>query len=302
MSKNNLILGVILIVLVAFAWAWTGPLKNQQQAKNQDKNFLAGISAAKVDKVIINNAGKTVELDKSGDNWTLAGEKKFGVDKNAASTLNSVLSEIGSAPVETVSANADKKSSFGADDSGLKIEVAQAGANFNFIVGKSTPDNSGTYISSPDASKTYQIAMDLNSVFGRGEWRDSSIFSFIPERSEKLRFQYPTQQFAVEKINNKWAAAKPYKFSVTDDKVAAILGVLANLSAAKIPTQTFTNTGLEKHSLIMQVTGGGFDNTLMFGDCTKDNLCYVKTAASDNIYLINKTDHDALAKKIADLK
>jgi len=166
----------------------------------------------------------------------------------------------------------------------LKIEVAQGGTNFNFVVGKSTPDNSGTYISSPDASKTYQIAIDLNSVFGRGEWRDSSIFSFIPERSEKLRFQYPTQQFAVEKINNKWAAAKPYKFSVTDDKVAAILGVLANLTAAQIPTQTFANTGLEKHSLIIQATGGGFDNTLMFGDCTKDNLCYVKTAASDNIY------------------
>jgi len=302
MSKKNIILGIILIILAVFAWAWTGPLKNSQEKKNQEKNFLAGLNAAQVDKVIINNAGKTIELDKSNDAWTLAGEKKFSVDKNAVSALNSVLSEISATPIETVSANADKKSNFGTDDSGLKIEVAQGGTNFNFVIGKSTPDNSGTYLSSPDAGKTYQIALDLNSVFGRSEWRDPSIFSFIPERSEKLRFQYPTQQFAVEKINNKWAAAKPYKFSVTDDKVAAILGVLANLTAAQIPTQTFANTGLEKHSLIIQVTGGGFDNTLMFGDCTKDNLCYVKTAASDNIYLINKSDYDALAKKIADFK
>jgi hypothetical protein len=81
-----------------------------------------------------------------------------------------------------------------------------------------------------------------------------------------------------------------------------VLGVLHNLTAAKIPAQTFTGTGLEKHNIIVQVTGGGFDNTIMIGDCTKDNLCYAKTAASDNIYLISKSDRDALDKKTTDLK
>jgi hypothetical protein len=302
MSKKNIILGIILVVLVAFAWAWTGPLKNLQAKKNQEKNFLAGISAVQINKVIINNGGKTVELDKNGDTWMIAGEKKFSIDKEAVSGLNSVLSQVGTLPVEAISTNADKKSFFGTDDKGLKVEVSQNGANFNFVVGKATTDNSGTYLSSPDAGITYRIALDLNSVFGRAEWRDSSVFSFIPERSNKLRFQYPAQQFTVEKISNKWAGTKPYKFNVADEKVGAVLSVLASLKAAKIPAQTFANTGLEKHSFILQDTGEGFDNTLMVGNCTGDNLCYAKTAASDNIYLIKKSEFDALAKKMADLK
>jgi hypothetical protein len=302
MSKKNIILGIILIVLVAFAWIYNGPFKNWQQSKNQEKNFLAGISAAEVSKVIINNNGKTAELDKSGSTWTIFGEKKFDVDSSAVTALNSILSEIGSSPIETISTNASNKNTFGTDDKGLKIEIVQAGKDFNFIAGHATPDSSGTYISEPNSNKTYQLALDLNSVFGRDDWRNLSLFSFIGERSEKVRFQYPNQQFTLQKTNNNWAGVLPKKFVVTNDKVNSLLDALSALKAAKIPAQTFAGTGLEKHSFILEASGEGFDNTLMVGDCTKDNLCYAKTAANDNIYLINKTDFIALAKKMTDLK
>ena len=124
----------------------------------------------------------------------------------------------------------------------------------------------------------------------------------LHNRSNKIRFQYPGSQFTVEKINNQWAGTRPYKFTVSQDKISAVLSVLQNLIATKIPAQTFAGTGLEKHSVIVQVTGNRFDDTIMIGDCTKDNLCYAKTAASDNIYLITKTDRDALNKKITDLQ
>jgi hypothetical protein len=302
MSKKNIILGIILIILVAFAWVWNGPLKKIQEVKAVEKNFLAGISSARVDKVIISNSGKTTELDKSGDVWKIAGEKKFGVDSSAGTSLNSILSELGTMSLEVVSTNSDKKSSFGTDEQGIKIEVKQGSDTFNFVVGKPTSDNSGTYLAAPDFGKTYQVALDLNTVFSRADWRDLSIFSFVPERSEKIRFQYPDHQFTVENIANKWTGTKPAKFAVNTDKITSILGVLSSLTAAQIPAQSFANTGLEKHSIIIQVSGAGFDNTLMIGDCTKDNLCYAKTGASDNIYLINKSDRDALNKKMTDLK
>ncbi|MDD4902635.1 MAG: DUF4340 domain-containing protein [Patescibacteria group bacterium] len=302
MSKKNLILGGILIALVAFAWIWSGPLQDWKKTESREKNFLAAVFLAKIDQIIIDKNGQKTELDKSGDSWAINGVKNFAADKTAVGALNSVLNEIGILPIETVSANADKKSSFGTDDQGIKVEIKQGGTTFNFVVGKATSDYAGTYIAQPDFGKTFEIALDLNSIFGRDDWRDPAIFSFLKERSGKIRFQYPSRQFTVEKINNKWAGIQPKKFDVSDDKINAVLSVLQNLTAVKIPAQTFSGTGLEKHTIIVQVTGEGFDNTLMIGDCTKDNLCYAKTAANDNIYLISKTDRDALDKKITDLK
>jgi Domain of unknown function (DUF4340) len=302
MSKKNIILGIILVALIAFAWIWSGPLADWKKTKGQEKNFLAAVSPAKIDKIVIDKNGQKTELDKNGDIWTIAGVKNFGTDKIAAGSLDTALSEIGTLSIETVSTDAGKKSSFSTDDQGIKVEIDQAGATFDFIIGKSTPDYAETYISQPGSDKTYQIALDLNSIFGRDEWRDLSIFSFLMERSEKIRFQYPAQQFTVERVNNAWTGTQPNKFSVSDDKVSAVLSVLQNLSAQKIPVQTFTGTGLEKHSIIVEVSGGGFDDTIMIGDCTKDDLCYAKTAASDNIYLISKSDRDALNVTQASLK
>ncbi|HTX86613.1 MAG TPA: DUF4340 domain-containing protein [Candidatus Nanoarchaeia archaeon] len=302
MSKKNIILGIILIVLAVFAWLWSGPLKDWQKNNGQEKNFLAAVDPAKIDKITINKAGQTTELDKSGDSWTLSGMKNFHIDPTAAGALNSVLNEIGTLPIETASANAQNKSLFGTDDRGLKVEIKQGAATFDFIAGKSSADGAATYLAPPDSDKTYQIALDLNGIFGRDEWRDSQIFSFAPERAEKIRFQYPASQFIVSRVNNVWAGSAPYKFSVSADKISGVLSVLQNLTAVKIPAQIFTGTGLEKHSVIVQVTGEGIDNTIMIGDCIKDNLCYAKTAASDNIYLISKSDRDALNKKITDLK
>jgi hypothetical protein len=302
MSKKNLILGGILIVLVVFAWIWSGPLQDWKQIKHAEKSFLSGVNLAAINKIIIDKNGQRTELDKSADTWTINGVKNFGVDKTAAGALNSALSEIGTLPLETVSANADKKSSFGTDDQGVKVEIEQNGATFDLVIGKATPDYAGTYLAQPDFGKTYQIALDLNSLLARDDWRDLTVFSFLKERTNKVRFQYPGQQFVVEKINNKWAGTQPKKFIVTDDKVNAVLGVLEKLTAVKIPAQSFANTGLEKHAIIVQATGDGFDNTIMIGDCTKDNLCYAKTAANDNIYLISKADRDALNKKMTDLK
>jgi hypothetical protein len=77
MSKKNLILGGILIILVAFAWIWSGPLKDWKQGRGQEKNFLAGVNQSQIDKIIIDKNGQKTELDKSADTWTINGVKNF---------------------------------------------------------------------------------------------------------------------------------------------------------------------------------------------------------------------------------
>jgi hypothetical protein len=302
MSKKNLILGGILIVLVAFAYIWSGPAKDWKQSRNQEKNFLAAISLDKIKKIEIDKGGVKTVLEKSGEKWKIGGTKNFYVSSEAASQLKSLFTEIGSKEIEAVSASAGRKVFFGTDESGMKIKIEEENNTFDFVVGKISSDFTGSYVSPANGDKTYVIGTDLNNIFGREEWRDLSIFSFIKERSNKVRFQYPNRQFTVEKKENKWAGTAPKSFPVTEAKITAVLSVLENLKAAKIPEQTFAGTGLEKHGIIIQATGDGFDNILMVGDCNKDNLCYAKRGDSDNIYLISKANRDALDKWQKDLK
>jgi hypothetical protein len=302
MSKKNLILGGVLAVLIAFSYIWSGPLQDWKSSKSQEKNFLATISAGDVSRIEIASAGNKTVLEKDGELWRVNGAKDFYVKKEVAASLSTALSEAGLKRLEVVSGLRDKKSSFGADDQGLKVKIVEPGKTLDFVIGQSTPDLGGTYISSLASEKTYSIGLDLNGLFGREEWRDDTVFSFMKERATKVRFQYGKDSFIVENKENKWAGVSPKKFTVNNEKIVAILGILENLTAAKIPAQDFKGTGLEKNSHIIQVSGEALDVTLMIGDCTKDNLCYVKRGNSDNIYMITKAQKDALNKKMTDLK
>jgi hypothetical protein len=302
MSKKNLILGGILVVLIAFSYIWSGPAKDWKAGAEKEKNFLAAISASEVNGIEITSANKQTILEKAGEQWRVDGAKDFYVKKDVAGALSTMLTEAGLKQLEVVSTSPDKKDSFVTDDQGIKVKIVEADKDLEFVIGKSTSDLAGTYISTPASDKTYSIGLDLNSLFGRSEWRDDTIFSFLKERATKVRFQYGKITFTIEGKDSKWNGTLPKKFAVSNDKITAILAVMENLTAAKIPVQDFKGTGLEKNNQIIQVTGEGFDVTLMVGDCTKDNLCYAKRGDSDNIYMITKEQRDSLNKKIGDLK
>ncbi|HTW96385.1 MAG TPA: DUF4340 domain-containing protein [Candidatus Methylomirabilis sp.] len=302
MSKKNIILSIILIVLVLFAWLWSGPFANWQISRSEEKNFLSGISPDLISKIEIDNGGATTTLEKFGALWKVGGTKDFYVNKDLAAALNTFLGEIGKKKLEVAGTSDAQKSSFATDGQGVKVKIEQPGRKFDFIVGKNTPDFLGSYFSPLSGGKTYRVDLDLSGIFDRTEWRDNVIFSFAADQANKIRFQYPDRQFTVEKKDNKWSGTLPKAFSVNADKVSAVLGELDNLTAAKIPAQTFAGTGLEKHRIIVEITGQDFDNTLMIGDCTKDNYCYAKRGDSDNIYLIAKAVRDALDKNISSLQ
>lgn len=290
------------MVLIAFSYIWSGPAKDWKASAEKEKNFLAAISASEVNRIEITSKDKQTILEKAGEQWRVDGAKDFYVKKDVAAAFSTLLTEIGLKQLEIVSASRDKKNSFNTDDQGMKVKIFETGKELEFVIGKSTPDLAGTYISTPSGDKTYSIGLDLNSLFGRSEWRDDTIFSFLKERATKVRFQYGKTTFTVEGHDSKWNGTLPKKFAVSNDKITAILAVIENLTAAKIPSQDFKGTGLEKNNLIIQVVGEGYDNTLMIGDCTKDGLCYAKRGNSDNIYMITKEQRDALNKKMIDLK
>lgn len=310
MNKKNAILGGILVVLIALAYLYSAPFQEWRKEMARPDNFLAGLNVDNISKIALEGAGQGVVLEKVGDKWRIAGTKDFYLKDEISGTLIDKLNEAKVAEVELASENAEKKSDFDTgDDSGLFVTFSE-GENVvaSVVVGKLTNDFAGTYIAEPDSDKTFVLKTDLRNALARQDWYDMAIFDNETDLITKIRFQYPNREFTVEKEEETWKGTQPYIFSVDDDKIETIANLMSKLTAIEIPAQTFDNTGLDEHEIIVQATGDGIDNTLMIGSArTTENeddeiLYYAKRGDSDNIYLITENDRDELDKQIWNLR
>lgn len=310
MTKKNLYLAGVLIVLIAAAYIYNGPWQKWQENRGKVKNFLSELNIASIDSIEIAENGKTTVLEKTEDKWKIGGTKDFYAKESLASALISGLESAQTAEIELASQNSGKKSEFEVDaETGALVKLRQGETILSeFYVGKMSSTYTGAYLSRVGEDKTYLLNAPLSGLVKGIDWHDNKIFSSDQAQINKLRFQYPNQEFTVEKQADAWVGIAPYKFSVSEEKINNILALMANMSAAKIPEQNFAGTGLEKSGIIVQASGEGIDNTLMIGGAyvgeegAGEEYFYAKKAVSDNIYLITKNDRDALNKSIRDLR
>jgi len=306
MNKKNLILGGILILLIAAAYIYNGPFKKWQAGSGKPKNPLAGIEMDKLDKIEIFRLNSTTILEKIGDKWKIGGTKNFYSKIDSVNSLLNVLKEAETADIEIASENKNKKAEFNVDDiSGINLQLSVATkVRTNIMVGKMGLDYSGCYISSANEEKIYYLKANLRSYLDLEDWRDNIIFSNDKTKINKVRFQFPNQQFTIEKKGDQWSTVSSKPVALDSGKVDEILSLMSSLTAAKIPEQNFKVTGLEKSQIIVQATGEGLDNTIMVGNesAKGSNLYFAKRGNSDNIYLITKDDRDKLNKKIQNFK
>jgi hypothetical protein len=302
MSKNKKLL-IILIILLAAAYIYNGPFQDWRANRGKPGNFLGKIDAADIAKIEITKAGESVALEKQGDKWLVLNSNNFYVKDSVASQLENALIESKNASVNLAGANKDKKMNFQTDENGIMVRLFDQEKELaNFIIGKLAGDYASTYISLPESDETYSIGVNLAGPFNQSDWRDNTIFANNIDDINFIRFQYPNNEIKIEKQGDEWKGVNPYEFNADSEKLKAALDIMSNLTAVKIPEQTFEGTGLEKNLIIVQVTGNNIDNTLMVGEANDQDQYYVKRAINDNIFLISKAQRDELDKQVADLQ
>ena len=319
MSKKNLILGGVLIIMVAAAYIYQGPWKDWRASADRADNFLSGLGVDAITAIKISRFGDETILEKAGDRWKIGGTRGFYADNNRVGQALSGLQAAAKAEMRLVSKNETMKPQFQTDDmTGVKVALFEGDTELAvFTVGKLAIDFTSTYISAGGA-ETYSCAANLSYVLSQQDWYDRTIFAADKGKIDKIRFQYPAREFTITEVaegdyedteNNedaektrKWEGIDPYKFRVEAEKVGPILDIMSNLTAADIPAQTFEGTGLEKNLIIIQATGEGTDNTLMIGDDNGEGLYYTKKGDSDNIYLITEDQKNELDITSMDLR
>ena len=303
MNKKNLILGIILAVLILLAWGYEGPFKTWKEEKAKAINLFAGLDMAKVNQMEIAQGQRKTGFTKVNGKWKIDGTKDFWLPQTQADQMTAAIDEAKKTDWELVSQNKAKQSEFQTDGSGRVIKLIADGKDLAaFAIGKMGPDYKSTYLSMNGSEKTFLVKASLVQAFGEEDWRDKAIFTTDKDKVAKLRIHEAGVDYIIEKKTSDkgvvtWNIAKPKASVVKTDKVDAVLGVLASLSAAEVPDQTFKGTGLDKNSVVVEAMGDGIDNTLMIGAAKKLNgqdLVFVKRGNSDNIYLITKDQSSKL--------
>lgn len=305
MTKKNLKLGGVLIVLIMFAYFFNGPFGKVKNYIFGSNNFLNKIDVEYLDIIEIEKDGTKVILKKLGDKWKIAETKDFYVKKIIMEGIIDAISKTKNQKLDLVSNNSERKIDFQTDKAGIKLKISDKNEKkAEFIIGKIASNYKSTYVSLSDSPNTYLVKVNLFTPFNQEEWRDLTIFSSDSDKEKinKIRFQYPTREFTTTKEEGKWKGITPYLFEINEEKINKILDTMTKLDAIQIPEQKFENTGLDKSSIIIQATGDYIDNTIMVGNSNNDGLYYAKRSDSDNIYLISKDARDELNKTISQLK
>lgn len=311
MSKKNIILASVLAVLLLAAYLYNGPYKDWNQSRLKSSGIIQLESAENISRIEISSPQESLAFDKVGEKWLVEGTKDFWLKDEAISRIKSALEEAGRVEPELVSQSAENKADFGTGENGTEI-VVKAGEEelASFVLGNTAPDFASAYVSHPDISETYLYKAGLNSAFKNQEWLDRTIFEFDKEQVAKIRFQYPTREFSVEKEEDSWTGTLPYRFSVDNETVDEIVAAMSSLRAIEVPEQSFEGTGLEKNSIIVEASGEDFSHIIMVGDPkTREGEegveiegYYAKRGDSDNIYLISEANKEKLDQTISSLR
>ncbi len=310
MTKKNLLLGGILGVLLILAFVYNGPFEEWKNNLGKPNNFLTDLDILAINKIELKGQGENIVINKIDDTWKIDGTKDFYVEEGVMGTVLDSLRSAKDSELVLVSENPEKKTEFGtSDEDALEVGLMNGDEILaKFMVGKSGSEINSSYISQDSADDIYLIKASLRSSLGHNNWYNKNILSLDKEKISKIRFQYPSREFTVEKDakvddgDSKWAGTLPYKFSVDQDKLNDIVDTLSNMTAVDIPAQTFEGTGLEKNSIIVQVTGENIDSVIMIGADNGEEQYYIKRGDSDNIYLVTKEERDSLEKRISDLR
>lgn len=303
MRKENLILGGVFVFLLILAFVFE-PFMDWKKNLARPDNFLDKIKFEEIVKINLEKNGEKISLERQGDRWKIADTKDFYVRDTDEIFVTYVEGAI-EADFDLASNNKDKKSEFETDESGVRVSFENSeDVLIDFIVGKMTTDFSGSYVSLLDSDETYRVGANLSYGLNKdiNSWYDTMIFAGGPENATKVRFQYPNSEFSIEKNEEEWKGILPYSFSVDEEKITNILETMTSLNAVGIPAQTFDGTGLENHSIIIEISGENVQNVLMVGGENEEGNFFAKKGSSDNIYLISPEQKESLETSIRGLR
>ena len=286
MNKKNWILLGVLAVLALAAYAYKLIDKKIVDERTRVGNFASVIDVTKLDRISWEAGAKKMVLNRENKAWRIETDGQFYVQPDLMDQVLGGLAQLASSSLAIVSLQPDNKVLFGLDGEAKLIKLSADGREIlQFQLGRS--DGVRSYLSQVGDDKSYTSLADL-SAWQVEDWFDKKIFDNNSELWTSLTVDNkikPKESWSVKKVNQEWLAASGEKLAI--EKLKPVLNAMSQLQASALPKQSLVGTGLDKPSLVIKVASDNLSNAMLVGRAEGNNY-YVKNAASENIYLVDK--------------
>jgi len=299
-KRPLLILAVIAVAFVAIFAATS--------IKRDGKDLVfPRFDRQKAAKILIEGKEKKTVLEKEGDHWVVTSEHSLPAEQGSADRILDVVTKISRKDV--VSTNPAKQSIYQVDSSGIwvRIEDADGGDLASFVVGKTGPDYTSTYVRKASSNEVILFPQYLHAIFERGSrpWEDLSLWHYDAGNVDQIEITRPDGKIVVSKDSaGTWYLSEPESVECDNDRVSRIIRTLCYLRADEIvgrKSNGDVDFSSADSSAAFRLKGGNTER-LVIGGMDEKKRILVMVDGRDAVYAIPEYKVKTIMAKLAELK
>lgn len=252
-NKNIYILGAVLAVLAVISYFVMRDTSGEKKTLKLSEKLFA-LDTLNIDKFEIEKNGQKITIQKKAGLWNVTEPVLYAANQQFINSAITTLKEYKLSSI--VSENPGNKDIYGFNDTNYtKVSVYNNGALAGtFLIGKSAPGPSQTYLKKPESNEVYLAGNFLFNNFVKedfSKWRDLAVISIPVTSIESIDFETGSEKYtAVKDTLNKFFIGVD---SVSTEVFDKVLSMLSNFN-----TQEFKDTLIsdnEKASYLVRVNG-----------------------------------------------
>ena len=297
--KSNvtyILFGVFVVLAVAVYFLLRSP--GEREASYSVSDVHLALDSAQVQSVTIKWGANTFSLQDIGGRWQVVKnapvEWRYPADEFSVKQLLGSLHRL--KVVSLISSNPEKQNLFQVDSTGTILSLTErGGTTTEFIVGKSGPAFSETYVR-PAASNNVYLAEGLSPWEVNKEvrdWRDKTILNVPQDSIRSITYRYPKDEFTIVR-DSLWRIKKD---TVSSNTMKGLLTALSSLRAEDFVDSTLhlSKSQLKLDLLLPDPV------TLTFSPMPPDSAKYwVVSSATAQIFVMNKWSVQTVLKQRKD--
>lgn len=265
----------------------------------------------KVDHIEVNADNKTLELAKSGSDWTLVKPTQAPSDSSAVEGLIGKLQSAQMKSIVTENASPADLKKYGLDKPAATATISLGSAKASLLVGGKSSDGA---LYAKDASKPMVMTLDATLLddFKKSadDYRRRDLFAFRAYDANRIEITRGGQTIAFDKVKgakpedeDKWqraAAAGGKPVDADKEKMSVFLAKLESVRAASFVDST-AKTGLDMPAMTVyaKFDDGKKEERVMFGKSGSD--VYASRPGEPGAAKISPMEFDEINKKLDEL-
>jgi hypothetical protein len=297
--KNTLILLVAAVAVYAFIYFFESKQPTSKEAAERSGRVVQ-FDRDKITGITIRNTDTKIQLQKRDGNWYLDAPLTDRADSMAVNQLftdaESLKTEE-SIPLDKQSGGKDLLKDFGLANSDVQLTFTGGEKTVQLTFGKDAAVEGKIYVRSDDSKSVDVVDNRLKNQLVKkvDDFRDHKLTDLLTTQVDKVLLKTKSGEIELDKKDQHWSLAKPFKARGNDQKVNDLISQAANAQVDSFiaDTSNLAKFGLQdpRGSVTFTSEAGKAPVVLQIGqpaEKEKDKI-YVKLSTRDAVMVVPKT-------------